>query len=311
MSNFKTPILFLVFNRPEVTKQVFEKIREIKPFRLYIAADGPRKEKVDELQKCESVRQIATDVDWECEVKTLFRDENLGCKMAVSEAIDWFFENEEMGIILEDDCLPNDSFFQFCEKLLKKYEDDERIMHINGNNYAADEGKFFKSEYSYHFGNMVHAWGWASWRRAWKNYDLKIRNLDEFLKSNYLKTLIQKKSHRNRQIYKWRQVIGDKIDTWDYQWQFSVISNNGMTIVPKTNQISNIGFGDDATHTKIKNSNKEALKTNLIKFPLSHPSLIIPDRKINKWYQNNMLETETIYNRILMKYKSLSGRRKF
>ena len=153
-----SPVLFLVFNRPETTRQVFEAIRTAKPPRLYIAADGPRLEREGERASCEEVRKIALEVDWECDVNTLFRVENLGCKRGPSEGISWFFEHEDEGIILEDDCLPDQSFFSFCEELLERYRNDTRIMAISGNNFQHGRKR---TEYSYYFSRYFHGWGWT------------------------------------------------------------------------------------------------------------------------------------------------------
>ena len=164
----KTPVLFLVFNRPDTTKQVFEAIRQAQPPRLYIASDGHRSDREGEWEKVKTVRDyVVNNIDWDCEVKTLFREKNLGCRIAVSTAISWFFENEEQGIILEDDCFPDQSFFPFCEELLWKYQDDKRIMMITGTNSLGT----WKSELqSYHFSIYGSIWGWATWKRAWNLY---------------------------------------------------------------------------------------------------------------------------------------------
>jgi hypothetical protein len=170
---FKTPILFLVFNRPETTKFVFESIRSVKPAKLYICADGPRPNVENDKIHCSAVRKIVSNIDWECEVKTLFRIENKGCGKGVSEAITWFFSNEEEGIILEDDCLPNDSFFYYCSDLLDKYRFDTRIMHIGANNFLDDT---ISVENDIYFSSISHIWGWATWKRAWDSYDFKLQN---------------------------------------------------------------------------------------------------------------------------------------
>jgi hypothetical protein len=175
---FKSPILFLIFNRPDTTKAVFESIKSIKPLKLYIAADGARGNKLGEDLLVEETRAIIQSVDWECEVKTLFRKENLGCKVAVSSAIDWFFENEEQGIILEDDCLPDASFYGFCENLLDYYKNDERVFHISGNNF---QDGIIRGDGSYYFSKYNHSWGWATWRRVWKTYDVNMKGLTKAL----------------------------------------------------------------------------------------------------------------------------------
>ena len=180
-------VLFLVFNRLDNTKQVFEAIRQSKPPRLYIAADGARKVKDGEEKKVKSVRDyILSNIDWKCEVKTLFQDQNLGCKMAVSGGIDWFFENEEMGIILEDDCLPSIDFFIFCEEQLNRYKEDLRIGHICGCNF---QGNIKRGESDYYYSKLTHVWGWASWRRVWQHYDINMKNFDSAKNIDFLSTL--------------------------------------------------------------------------------------------------------------------------
>ena len=250
-TKLNTPVLFLIFNRPDTTKKVFESIRESKPTRLYIAADGARKDKVGEAELCAQTRDVIKKVDWNCEVKTLFRDENLGCKNAVSSAINWFFENEEVGIILEDDCLPNQSFFLFCQTLLNYYRDDERVMHIGGANFL--DGKII-GDASYYFSNIHHIWGWATWRRAWKYYDLEMKSYEKFIEDGILKKLYPELSYQQL----WKDMFGKikngKLNTWDYQWTLSIWEHGGLGIIPNQNLISNIGFSTQATHTNENNN---------------------------------------------------------
>jgi hypothetical protein len=240
--NFDTPILFLIFNRTETTKQVFEKIRAIKPKYLYVAADGPRDQQ--EVIKCDNTRAIIKNIDWDCEVKTLFRDKNLGCGKAVSEGITWFFEHVECGIILEDDCLPEITFFHFAEILLKKYNNDLKVWHISGNNFQDNNQR---GEASYYFSMFTHIWGWATWRNRWKEYKLNIDNYD--IKSD---VKIYTEDNRMFKYFERRknQVSSNKINTWDYQWLFCMWQHGGYSIIPNKNLVTNIGFGDDATNTK-------------------------------------------------------------
>src|SRR4051812_29566436 len=178
-----TPVLFVIFNRPETTRQVFEAIRTAKPSRLYIAADGPRKNKPGEDQKCQEAREIVKAVDWDCEVKTLFSKENLNCGRGPATAFTWFFEHEEEGIILEDDCLPTQSFFRFCQELLERYRYDYRVMHIGGNNFL--NGWQRDQDYSYYFSLSGHIWGWATWRRAWQMFDYKLSLYEKIKEKKY------------------------------------------------------------------------------------------------------------------------------
>jgi hypothetical protein len=243
---FNTPVLFIVFNRLDTTKQVFSAIRQVKPSHLFIAADGPRSTVVDEAEKCQTVRKYVLDnIDWDCEVHSLFREENLGCGKAVSEAITWFFGQVEQGIILEDDCVPSISFFSFCEELLAKYKDSDLIYHIAGNNPLDNT----KSRYSYYFDRIEHMWGWATWRRAWNKYEYDIDGLDDFIKEKKINKLVRRGCDREYWLNIFKQMEKHEIDTWDYQWTYVIFKNDGLCINPSKNLISNIGFGVDSTHT--------------------------------------------------------------
>jgi len=232
---FRTAVLFMVFNRPNETKQVFDSIKKAKPPRLYVACDGPREGREDEVKHVDVVRKIATEVDWPCEVKTLFRKNNLGCKKAVSTSINWFFEHEEQGIILEDDCLPDPSFFIFAEKMLQKYKGDKQIWKICGNNPKNTGSK--SSEYF--LSKIPSCWGWASWRDRWHHYDV---NMNYWNKKSEL--VIHDKVPRH--VYRdykncFKQTKLGLIDSWDYQWTCLILINNGFVIKPYANLISNIG----------------------------------------------------------------------
>lgn len=236
---FDTPILYIIFNRLDTVKQTFPKIREQQPRKLFIAADGPRLEKKDEVEKCQEVRQwVLSQIDWDCDVKTLFRDDNLGCGENVSRAITWFFDNIEQGIILEDDCLPATSFFKYCEELLEYYKNDYRVFLISGHTIDIPIPQI---PYSYFFSNLGGIWGWASWKRAWKYYDFNMKNLPEFIENNHFQNLFgtQLGIIRKKQLL---TQYHNPIDTWDYQWGFARHMNNGLACVPIKNQIKNIGF---------------------------------------------------------------------
>lgn len=275
MSSFKIPVLFLIFNRPELTKKVFQKIRENKPIRLYVAADGPRDDRPEENKLCDETRKIIEKVDWDCEVKTLFRERNLGLRKAVSEALDWFFENEEMGIILEDDCVPANCFFTFCEKLLHYYKDDERIMHISGDNFL-DES--FNIAADYYFGKIMHCWGWASWRRAWKKFDKNLDTYEKFKSKNIIKSIFNKESHQNCWIKNFDRVYEGIVSSWAWVWMYSILINNGLCINPCQNLVSNIGFGEFATHTLDKNSSHFNINSKEIDYQnIKHPGFFFVD----------------------------------
>ncbi len=279
-SKLTTPVLFLVFNRPSTTQVVFEAIRKAKPTKLYIAADGPRKGKAGELEKCMEVRAIATSIDWECEVKKLFREENLGCGKGVSSAITWFFENEPEGIILEDDCVPNSSFFPYCAELLERYRNDQRVMEISGNTIRPE--KFNQGKFSYSFSNHNGIWGWASWRRAWDLYDYEMTKYKEIKEKGYLTKTYNSIFEEN--YFNWvfeRTYLFPHI-TWDYQWEFVKRINSALTIMPQKNMVINIGFGADATSTTKSNTPSGNLKSEALSFPLKHPPFMMVDAEADK-----------------------------
>jgi hypothetical protein len=276
------PVLLLVFNRPVETLQVFNAIRNAKPAKLYIASDGPRINKNGEVELCQQVKQIISNVDWECDVKTLFRGNNLGCKYAVATAIDWFFENESEGIILEDDTLPSNSFFIFCSLMLEYFREDKRVMRIAGYNPLINS---FNYSSDYFFSYFPFMWGWATWKRAWKYNDLEMSNW-ETVNDLKLNTQYPFNVARNKCF----QEAFDGLDTWDYQWDFSMLCQNGLGVVPAKSLIQNIGFNSNATHTMedIVGFRSKVTYNNL-SFPLKGPNgLVIPYHKYEKMLLNQI-----------------------
>lgn len=287
----ETAVLFLVFNRLDTTKQVFQAIREAKPPRLYIAADGARESKEGEAEKVKAVRDyILQNIDWDCEVKTLFRKKNLGCKIAVSSAITWFFENEEMGIILEDDCLPSKSFFWFCEELLERYKDDMRVWHIAGNNFHF--GWKRDEDYSYYFSYYGSIWGWASWRTRWQHYDVNMKGYEEIKSKNYLWDVFGNQEEANFRVSNFDE-IRKGLNTWDFQWAYARFINSGLSIVPETNLIKNLGFDEDATHTHSRNDKRANMQAFNIFFPLKHQQYVIRDKKSDDKYYNEFVKDKS------------------
>ena len=234
-----TPVLFLIFNRPDTTRRVFDAIRRARPARLFVAADGPRKDRPEDAGLCSRAREIIRQVDWECNVQTLFREENLGCKRAVSSAIDWFFSHVEEGIILEDDCLPDTSFFPFCRQLLARYRDDKRVMMIAGINYLFNEVEVRES---YYFSRYYAIWGWATWKRAWALYDVQMTDWPEYDARNYLDDIYQDKKIVSFLRDMIQGAYENRLDTWDIQWVYTCIFNYGLSVCPKHTLVSNIGI---------------------------------------------------------------------
>lgn len=275
-NKFNTPILFIVFNRPDTTKSVFETIRKIKPKELFIASDGPRVDRIGEDKLCNKVRKITEKIDWTCKVHRLYRNSNLGCGKSVSGAINWFFKNVEQGIILEDDCVPNISFFYFCEQMLNKYRNNTRVMHISGDNY---QPKIYSEMESYYFSIYPNIWGWATWRRAWEKYSFDMRNFNIARILNFAhKVGIVEFAYW---ICNFTLVKFKLLDTWDYQWIHTLIENNACSIIPNRNLVKNIGFDSRATHTKA--DLKIDFSTKEISFPLIHPEKVLIDKIKDKY----------------------------
>ena len=299
MSTTRSAVLFLIFNRPDTTTLVFEQIRAARPPRLYVAADAPRPSKPGEKDLCDQTRAIATKVDWPCEVKTLFREKNLGCKEAVAGAVTWFFSNEPEGIVLEDDCLPSPEFFSFCDAMLERYRDDGRVRHITGSNLQHGQKR---GDASYYFSRISHVWGWAGWRRVWNDYDKELKNyrprdVEKFLKPMFRDPLIAQNWGDMAE-----QIRRHKVNTWDYQLGVINLMKNGVAIIPAKNLISNIGFRADGTHTLDTTNINASLPIEPLG-PLTHPTEVAADqdadfytlnrdfaldwkrRKNRKWYR--------------------------
>jgi hypothetical protein len=243
------PVLFLFFNRPETAQKVFSAIREAWPERLFLAADGPRPDVVRDAELCQMTRaSVESLIDWPCEVHRLYRDKNLGCREAVSSAIDWYFSHVEEGIILEDDTLPDPSFFHFATAMLARYRNNPEIMHISGNNHQ--HGRI-RGNGAYYASRFAHSWGWATWRRAWKLYDRDMAGFPE----NW--SAVSAQCRLAEPIQRWWKMALENtragvVNTWDFQWHYTIMKNKGVCLIPNRNLVCNIGVGADATHMKQK-----------------------------------------------------------
>ena len=299
----KISVLFLIFNRFEETKLVFEEIRKAKPPKLYIASDGPRKSRTDEKNLIEQIRKFTLDnIDWNCEVYTLFRTDNLSCKVAVSNAIDWFFKNEEMGIILEDDCLPSQSFFWFCEDLLLRYKNDKRVWHISGDNF---QDGIVRGEADYYFSNYPHIWGWATWRDRWQAYDVGLKTFDQIEAKEIFRNTFEKPFLVDYWLKIMTEVADGKIDTWDYQWMYTVWRNYGLCALPNQNLISNIGFSVQATHTKEENISLSNLERFEIRLPLVHPIVVLREIEADRWTTKKLFKKNNVLAKTIKKLSKL------
>ena len=269
----------MIYNRPDLTRLVFEKIKLVKPSNLYIAADGPKIDDLVDKDLCDKSRMIVNNITWDCDVETLFRKTNLGCKKGVSTAISWFFQNVEEGIILEDDCMPDISFFQYCGELLQKYKNENRIMTISGNNFL---NKKINIQNSYLFSRYNLTWGWATWRRAWNLYDIDMVEWKDLRETNWLYELLEDEIAVNNRKKIFDMMASGQVDTWDYAWTYTTWLYNGLCILPKTNLVSNIGFRPDATHTKNEKDIFANFPVSNMDFPLNHNPNILNDNEIDK-----------------------------
>jgi hypothetical protein len=294
----RTPVALIIFNRPDTTARVFEAIRLAKPPLLLVIADGARASKPEESKKCADTRAIIDRVDWDCEVRTNYSDVNLGCGKRVSSGLNWVFQEVEEAIILEDDCLPDPSFFQFCEELLEYYRDDRRIMAISGNNFQS--GTKYGDD-SYYFSRYNHVWGWASWRRAWQHYDFTMSQWPQIRDDGWLNSVFDNRASVRYWTVEFDKMYNCGVDTWDYQWTFACWIQNGLTILPQVNLISNIGFNADATHT-LKDVPWANQAVHSAKFPLIHPPFVLRNSKGDLYTDRIMFEPNPL-KKIIPKIK--------
>lgn len=274
-----TPVAFFIFNRPDATRRVFECIAAAQPRQLLVIADGPRPHHPGDGQLCAETRAIIQRVDWECEVLTNYADGNLGCRNRVSSGLDWVFEIVESAIVLEDDCLPDPSFFQYCEELLERYRKDERVAMISGDNFQPTGREY---DYSYYYSQCVHVWGWATWRRAWIHYDASMSLWPAARSAGLLDHVLGNRRIARTWCRRFDAVYEGRIDTWDYQWVFACWMRHALTVLPGVNLVSNIGFGADATHTVVDGPLAER-DTQSIRFPMRHPPFMVRDTVADRY----------------------------
>ena len=268
-NNFRctTPVVFLIFNRPDTTERVFAAIRSVCPQKLLIVADGARLDRIGETDKVAAVRAIVEQVDWDCEVLKNYAENNLGCRERISSGLNWVFQIVEEAIILEDDCLPDITFFQYSEELLEKYRYNEKIMHISGDNFQFGKKR---GEASYYYSHYAHVWGWATWRRAWKHYNVEFSKWTRMNRKDDFLQIFSTRAERRFWKKAWDGISVGQIDSWAFQWVFTCLTQKSLSIMPNVNLVSNIGFGLDATHTS-RASKLANIPTSPMEFPIIHP----------------------------------------
>lgn len=277
----KTPIVLIIYRRPESTRGIVNDIRKVRPKTVFVVADGP-KNKADE-KNCELARDEIEKINWECKVYKKYSSKNRGIRKNVVSGLNWVFSKVERAIVLEDDLKVDTSFFRYCEELLDKYENDKRIISITGSNFL--NGRIRLKD-SYFFSRYVYSWGWATWKRAWVLYDSEMLDWQKFRKHGFLEDYF----HNFTTALYWRYIFNTarSVDTWDFQWSFTAFKHRMLTAVPSVNLISNVGYGATATHTA-KKSNFLELSTNSLQFPLKHP------RKVERNREADFITEWTIY----------------
>lgn len=301
---FETPVAMFVFNRPDCARKVFDVIANARPAKLLIVADGPRPGKPGEPEACLQVREILGRVNWPCEVFHNFSEINLGCQERMISGLNWVFSLVEEAIILEDDCLPDSSFFPFCHELLERYRGDGRIAYISGDNLV---GRYMQPGDSYYFSRIGGIWGWATWRSEWRRYDRHLSDWPQLRNQRILEEIFDEP----KAVRFWTKVFDAMHEktgpnTWDYQWLYTNLKNNSLTIVPSVNLVSNFGFGENATHTTEADP-RFMLPACPMEFPLRHPSSFISLRSLDRRRVQDMLPPSRV-RRILKKVRSVAGR---
>lgn len=271
----KTPVVIVAFNRPEVTRRVFARIRSFAPEKLFVIADGPRKERPREEEACHLARAETERVDWDCEIHRRYSEENLGCRHSVSKGLDWVFEQTEQAIVLEDDCVPDPSFFRFCGELLERYRDNERVGLIGGVNFQFGRNRVAES---YYFSRHCHIWGWATWRRAWRHFDGEMTEWPKLRETDWLRRKVGGGTATNY----WKAVFDDcaarepgSLNSWAVPWTFSCWKEGMLAVLPSRNLVTNIGFGEGSTHT-LRPNRFANMPIGPMSFPLVHPTSVRP-----------------------------------
>jgi hypothetical protein len=282
--SIRTAVTFFIFNRPKLTEQVFNRIAQVRPQTLLVVADGPRS--AEDVEPCGEARRIVDQVDWDCRVFKEFSDYNLGCKRRISSGLDWAFSQVKETIILEDDCVPSLSFFKFCQELLERYREDERIFLVSGDNFQFGQTR---TNDSYYFSRYAHCWGWATWKRAWSQFDVTMSSWPEFRAGGYIKSVCEDPAEQEYWSNIFNLCYQDKINSWAYVWAYTCWSQSGLAALPDVNLVSNIGFGGDATHTGDPTSPLAGIPAREI-WKIKHPKHVIRHAEADAFTFKNVFQ---------------------
>ncbi len=298
------PVLLLAFNRPEHTRRVLASIRQAGPARLFLAVDGPREGRPEEAESVMQVRALTEEIDWPCEVSALFHETNRGCKLAVSQAITWFFEQVEDGIILEDDCVAHPSFFAYARELLERFRHDQRVFMISGDNFQFGRRR---TDYSYYFSRYTHIWGWATWRRAWQLYDHKMTRWPEMRDGGWLLDILGTREAAEYWSWIFETTYHDRNTSWAYRWNYAAWLHGGLSVLPNANLVANIGFGAGATHL-VQQDSPFSLPAQEMPMPLRHPPYLIRDERADRFTQHTLFRSPPLWRRLVGRgYRSVVG----
>jgi len=270
------PVLLIAFNRPDLTRQTLERIASCRPTQLFVAIDGPRPGSDTDASQIQATRSLFDNLDWSCRLELRCLQENVGCRKAVTDAVSWFFERVERGIILEDDCLPNAGFFRFCQELLEHWADEPRVMSISGTNLVSGtvgSGSTHGDGSSYIFSRFQQVWGWATWRERWEQFRDDQACLELARQQTAISTELGQRA-TDIWLNQMQRTIDGEIDTWDYLWLMSCWAKEGFAIIPGVNLVRNIGFDHRATHTHDRSAKGANLEVQELDFPLGHPESI-------------------------------------
>lgn len=294
-----TPLLLIIYNRPLIFKKLLEALREVTPRKIYVFCDGPRSDK--DKEKVLLTRKMIEKIDWKCDLKIKFNDNNLGCQKGVSSAISWFFEQESCGVILEDDCVPSKSFFTFTSALLKKYKDDLRISMISGSNLGFTD---INERDSYFYSRHSAVWGWGTWADRWKVYNKhRGQKMNQIFSDENIREC-KKIGITNKFILNSKKSFEGELDSWAYLWTYFNLIENRLSVIPANNFIENIGFGRDATHTKIETS-QSRLKRQELTQPISHPASVIVNDKFESYISRTHNTLYVAFNAITLIFKKI------
>lgn len=287
----KTPVVFIIFNRPELAARVLSEIAKARPPQLLVISDGPRRNVCGEADRVAQSRALIENINWPCKILKNYSNHNMGCRARVSSGLTWVFQQVSEAIVLEDDCLPDITFFRFCQELLEKYRHDQRVGMISGDNFQFN---FTINDDSYYFSNLNHIWGWATWADRWQNdYDVDLKQWPRVRDENRVRDWFSTQQEREAFAFNLDRTYTLKIDTWDYQWNFGSRLNGRLSIMPNVNLVSNIGFGMEATHTKEHNEFSNLPRAQMF-FPLKHPTALFASEYLDsRFFQRSVKQTRS------------------